>query len=77
MDQVRVNWRLFVPESWDDEKVTDQQLAAGIRRRRARCQVPDAVRHREKWRLALDLHDETLGRDTGQNTANRRVGGVG
>jgi hypothetical protein len=39
----------------------DAQTAAGIRRRRARCKIPDEVRHREKWRLALDMLDEITG----------------
>src|ERR1700712_3058077 len=36
--------------------VTD--TAAQIQRRRARCKIPDEVRHREKWRLALDMLDQ-------------------
>ncbi|WP_434441924.1 IS701 family transposase [Lentzea sp. E54] len=55
-----IDWRLFLPESWDDEKTTDEQAAAEIRARRARSQVPDEVRHREKWRLALDMLDEVI-----------------
>jgi hypothetical protein len=35
--------------------------AAEVKRRRARCAIPDAVRHREKWRLALDMLDEITG----------------
>jgi SRSO17 transposase len=54
-----VDWRLFLPESWDDAKSTGDELLAGaIRRRRARAGIPDAERHREKWRLALDMLDE-------------------
>jgi SRSO17 transposase len=54
-----VDWRLFLPESWDDAKSTgDELLAEAIRRRRARAGIPDAERHREKWRLALDMLDE-------------------
>jgi SRSO17 transposase len=53
-----IDWRLFLPESWDDEKATDADTAAGIRGRRARCAIPEEVRHREKWRLALDMLDE-------------------
>ncbi|UGQ11055.1 IS701 family transposase [Yinghuangia sp. ASG 101] len=44
---VPLSWRLFVPEEWAGDAV-----------RRARTGVPDAVEHREKWRLALDLIDE-------------------
>lgn len=42
-----VNWRIFVPDEWDQDA-----------ERRARAHVPDDVRHREKWRLALDMIDE-------------------
>src|SRR6267378_526841 len=48
------DWRLFCPESWDDEALDDPVAAAGARRRRERAAIPGEVRHREKWRLALD-----------------------
>jgi SRSO17 transposase len=44
-----LDWRLFVPEEWDRDAA-----------RRARAKLPDEVRHREKWRLALDMIDELL-----------------
>jgi SRSO17 transposase len=44
-----LDWRLFLPEEWDGDDV-----------RRARAKIPDEVRHREKWRLALDMLDELL-----------------
>ena len=53
-----IDWRLFLPKSWDETTTDDADLAADIRRRRVRCKIPDAVRHREKWRLALDMLDE-------------------
>src|SRR3954470_23228640 len=56
-----IDWRLFLPKSWDDTTTDDTDLAATIRRRRVRCKIPDPVRHREKWRLALDMLDEVLG----------------
>jgi SRSO17 transposase len=56
-----IDWRLFLPESWDDAKAVDGGAAAEIRRRRARNAIPEAVRHREKWRLALDMLDEVTG----------------
>jgi SRSO17 transposase len=69
-----VNWRLFLPQSWDEttiaksdtDTVTDTDAGTGaaaaaqIRRRRERCKIPDTVRHREKWRLALDALDQIL-----------------
>jgi SRSO17 transposase len=55
-----VNWRLFLPKSWDDTTTDDAGVISDIQRRRARCKIPDSVRHREKWRLALDMLDEVL-----------------
>ena len=52
------NWRLYCPASWDDTTVDDPDQAEQIRARRARAGVPDEVRHREKWRLALDMLDQ-------------------
>src|SRR4051794_698063 len=49
-----INWRLFLPKSWGGTTTTDADAVAEIRRRRDRCKIPDSVRHREKWRLALD-----------------------
>jgi SRSO17 transposase len=56
-----IDWRLFLPKSWDETTTTDADAMTEIRRRRARCKIPDSVRHREKWRLALDMLDEVLG----------------
>jgi SRSO17 transposase len=55
------NWRLFCPESWDDTTIVDPARAEAVRARRTRAGVPDEVRHREKWRLALDMFDEMTG----------------
>jgi SRSO17 transposase len=44
-----LDWRLFVPERWDDPA-----MAA----RRAACRLPERVRHRPKWQLVLDMLDE-------------------
>src|SRR5215470_17814889 len=55
------DWRLFCPESWDDQALDDPVAAAGARRRRERAGIPDEVRHAEKWRLALELTDELAG----------------
>src|SRR5215213_10907130 len=56
-----INWRLFLPQSWDETTTADAEAVADIVRRRSRCKIPDSVRHREKWRLALDMLDEILG----------------
>lgn len=52
------NWRLFCPASWDDTTVEDPDRAEQVRARRARAGIPDPVRHRQKWRLALDMLDQ-------------------
>ena len=53
-----VNWRLFVPESWDPATITDPATAALVTRRRERCKIPPELGHREKWRQALEMLDE-------------------
>jgi SRSO17 transposase len=51
-----VNWRLFLPASWDPASAeADADKVA----RRSRCGIPDQVGHVEKWQLALDMIDET------------------
>ena len=45
-----LQWRLFLPAAWDEDT-----------ERRVRAKIPDAVRHRAKWQLALDILDELLG----------------
>jgi SRSO17 transposase len=42
-----IDWRLFLPESWDDDA-----------ERRRKAHVPQGERHRPKWQLALELLDE-------------------
>src|SRR3954470_17076974 len=56
-----LSWRLFLPERWDDERAATPEAVAAIHDRRARAGIPDSVRHREKWRLALDMLDELAG----------------
>jgi SRSO17 transposase len=58
---VAANWRLFCPKSWDDTTIADPAAAELARVRRDRAGIPDAVRHREKWRLALDMLDQLTG----------------
>jgi SRSO17 transposase len=55
------DWRLFCPESWDDDAAPGEVAAAAIRRRRERARIPDEVRHTEKWRLALEMTGEMTG----------------
>ena len=56
-----LNWRLFLPAGWDDTAASTPQEAAVIRVRRARAGLPAEARHREKWRLALDMLEELAG----------------
>ena len=44
-----LDWRLFVPESWDKDAMAE---------RRAACHLPEQVGHRPKWQLVLDMLDE-------------------
>jgi SRSO17 transposase len=55
------DWRLFCPQSWDDNALDDPVQAARARRRRERARIPDDIRHSEKWRLALEMIDEMAG----------------
>ena len=55
------DWRLFCPESWDDTALADPVAAARARRRREQARIPDGIRHRAKWRLALEMIDEMTG----------------
>src|SRR4051812_4487215 len=56
-----LSWRLFLPERWDDAEAATPEAAAAIRERRRRAGIPAEQRHREKWRLALDMLDELAG----------------
>lgn len=53
-----VNWRLFVPEAWDDTCADTNEQAEAVAARRAKARIPDYVRHRPKWELALEMIDE-------------------
>lgn len=55
------DWRLFCPQSWDDQALDDEVAAARARRRREQARIPDDVRHRGKWRLALEMPEEMTG----------------
>jgi SRSO17 transposase len=55
------DWRLFCPQSWDDQALDDPVAAAAAARRREQARIPDEVRHGEKWRLALEMIDEMTG----------------
>jgi SRSO17 transposase len=46
-----LDWRLFIPEEWDEESEFNQQ-------RREKAKLPEDICHVEKWRLALQMIDE-------------------
>jgi SRSO17 transposase len=69
-----IDWQLFLPASWDETTTTDTEIAEQIVRRRGRCKIPDDVRHREKWRLALDMIDRILGREHGREHGGEHGG---
>jgi hypothetical protein len=52
-----VDWRLFLPESWDPAST---KATTDVHARRRRAGISDDISHREKWRLALDMIDELL-----------------
>ena len=49
-----LDWRLFIPEEWDEESDWNQE-------RREKARLPEDVHHVEKWRLALEMIDELIG----------------
>jgi len=56
-----LDWRLFVPESWDDACADDPARVQEIRRRRMRCGIGDGERNRPKWQMAIEMLDELHG----------------
>ncbi|MEW1808391.1 IS701 family transposase [Pseudarthrobacter sp. NPDC080039] len=53
-----LDWRLYVPEAWDDTCAETNEAAASVQARRERAGIPDTVRHRTKWSQALEMIDE-------------------
>ena len=56
-----LDWRLFLPDGWDDDCAATPEAAAAIAARRARAGMPATARHHPKWRLALEMLDELAG----------------
>lgn len=56
-----LGWRLFLPDKWDDTGTGDPADAAAIVARRTRAQIPEQMRHRPKWQLAVDMIDQLTG----------------
>jgi SRSO17 transposase len=53
-----VDWRLFVPESWDP---SSSAATSATRERRRKTAMPADAVHREKWRLGLEMIDGVIG----------------
>lgn len=53
-----INWRLYLPEVWDDTCATTEQAAHEAAIRRAKAGIPEGVRHEPKWVQALDMIDQ-------------------
>jgi SRSO17 transposase len=47
-----LDWRLFLPESWDEPAMAARRVA---------CHLPERVHHRPKWQLVLDMLDKLAG----------------
>ncbi|MDT5287151.1 MAG: hypothetical protein QOF88_2040 [Mycobacterium sp.] len=56
-----LDWRLYVPPSWDEHGAADPATAAAIAARRQRCAIPEGEHHRPKWQMALEMIDELVG----------------
>jgi SRSO17 transposase len=54
---VPIDWRLFMPESWDPDS---DKASTDVHQRRAASGIPDDEHHRPKWQLALECVDEAL-----------------
>jgi len=53
-----LNWRLFLPKSWDDTKADTQAAADRIVKQRIRAGVPEGLGHQPKWRQAVEMIDQ-------------------
>src|SRR5699024_3983979 len=53
-----LGWRLFLPQKWDETYAGTNEDAAWVVKKRAKAQIPETVRHRPKWELALEIVDE-------------------
>ncbi len=55
-----LDWRLYLPQSWDNETAEDPETAAVIAARRRRSAIPDDEHHRTKAAMALEMLDELI-----------------
>lgn len=55
-----LNWRLYVPRSWDPESSETGAQRDLITARRARAAIPADEGHRRKWQMAVEMVDELI-----------------
>lgn len=53
-----LDWRLYLPASWDETTATSPDERALIRKRRAKALIPTDIGHRPKSELALEMIEE-------------------
>ena len=53
-----LDWRLFLPASWDETTTNSEEERTLIRQRRAKARIPTEIGHRPKWELACEMIDE-------------------
>ncbi len=70
-----LDWRLYLPERWDDRCAADPAEVAAAALRRQRCPIPEGEHHRPKWQMALEMIDELIrwGRTPPVVTGGRRI----
>jgi len=52
-----LDWRLFLPPSWDDQTAAEDAARAEVVARRTRCGIPDDEHNRPKWMLVVEMLD--------------------
>ena len=53
-----LDWRLFLPASWDETTTNSEDERALIYQRRIKALIPADIGHRPKWELACEMIDE-------------------
>lgn len=53
-----LDWRLFLPASWDETTTDSAEERALIRQRRIKALIPAGIGHRPKWELSVEMIDE-------------------
>jgi SRSO17 transposase len=51
-----LDWRLFMPSSWDEQAV-DEDARPQVVARRGRCGIPEDEHHRPKWKMVVEMLD--------------------